>query len=483
LATLPFIVAEMYLRSTGFVDTADLSHDPIFFGGDQAQLFVLNPDSRRFEIPESRSNFFRPASFAAQKPSGTRRVFVLGGSTVQGRPYETETAFPRWLAFRLQAGDPAHAYEVINCGGVSYASYRVARVLDEVLQHAPDAIVIYSGHNEFLEQRSYPEAFARRRSWAASLADRSHLVGALREFAAPAEFTRQPLPSTLTTRLDLVDGMKHYVRDDASRAAVVRHYGITMRRMLSACRDAGVPVVVCMPASEIVETPPFKLQTRTLPAKARARFERHWATARDGSVSPAERLRSCGVCLAIDPEHAGAHFIAGRLHRDQGDASAARRHLVAARDHDVCPLRATTPIMQQLSAACEAFGQSPVRCDRLLDTANASGLPIPDGIPDPDLFVDHVHPTIEGHQRIARSLADRLYQVLAITPDPAAQSEYERLVTEHWRGLDETYFARGKQRLEGLRNWAAGRAGKLSLPETGDRDPAEQDAAEAESPR
>ena len=34
----------------------------------------------------------------------------------------------------------------------------------------------------------------------------------------------------------------------------------------------------------------------------------------------------------------------------------------------------------------------------------------------------------------------------------------DQLVEEHLAALTEAYFARGSQRLEGLRNWAAGRA-------------------------
>ncbi|MEZ5362267.1 MAG: hypothetical protein R2748_07970 [Bryobacterales bacterium] len=45
--------------------------------------------------------------------------------------------------------------EVINAGGVSYASYRVAAVMEELAQYEPDAFLIYSGHNEFLERRTY----------------------------------------------------------------------------------------------------------------------------------------------------------------------------------------------------------------------------------------------------------------------------------------------------------------------------------------
>ena len=45
---------------------------------------------------------------------------------------------------------------MINCGGVSYASYRLGPILDEVLGYEPDLIMLYTGHNEFLEARTYP---------------------------------------------------------------------------------------------------------------------------------------------------------------------------------------------------------------------------------------------------------------------------------------------------------------------------------------
>ena len=36
----------------------------------------------------------------------------------------------------------------------------------------------------------------------------------------------------------------------------------------------------------------------------------------------------------------------------------------------------------------------------------------------------------------------------------------------HLASLVEAYFARGFQRLEGLKKWAAGRAGEISAPDT-----------------
>jgi lysophospholipase L1-like esterase len=453
----------MYLRATHRVDSADLSADPIFEIAGQKPLFVkASPSASHWEIPESRMNFFRPASFVAQKPANLRRVFVLGGSTVQGRPYETETAFPKWLELRLRAADPSRSYEVVNCGGVSYASYRIAILLDEVLSHSPDAIVIYTGHNEFLEERSY-DTISRDQHPLLSVIGQSHLVRRFRSRLRPTPTERQPLSPELRTRLDLVDGMKRYVRDENWRRGVVEHFRMTLGRIIGRCRQAEVPLILCVPTSDVVRTPPIKVLPKPMGDEIRAKFENHWSIARDFQASETERRNACQACLEIDPRHAGAHYIAGMIHWNRMETTEARVHLFAARDDDVCPLRATTAIIDQVIDAARGLDTEPVRCDQLFDQTDSLMRPFPDGIPDPQRFVDHIHPTIAGHQEIAKVIADRLTEVFRIEPVPSADDDYQASALEHLSTLDETYFARGKQRLEGLRNWAAGRAGKLSV--------------------
>jgi hypothetical protein len=136
---------------------------------------------------------------------------------------------------------------------------------------------------------------------------------------------------------------------------------------------------------------------------------------------------------------------------------------LAARDDDVCPLRATAPIIRQIVDAASELETELVRCDQLFDQTDALLRPFPDGIPDPQRFVDHIHPTIAGHQEIAKVISDRLAEVFQIKPLASADDDYQAASLRHLSTLDETYFARGKQRLEGLRNWASGRAGKLSV--------------------
>ncbi len=98
----------------------------------------------------SRRMFFNDQRFSKVKPASGLRVFTLGGSTTYGRPYRDPTSFTGWMRSLVSKASPEAPVEIINAGGISYASYRVARLMEELLAYQPDVFVIYTGHNEFL---------------------------------------------------------------------------------------------------------------------------------------------------------------------------------------------------------------------------------------------------------------------------------------------------------------------------------------------
>ena len=129
--------------------------DPFVGFSSTRPLFELSQDGTRYEISRAHEKFFRRDGFAAVKPPDEFRIFCLGGSTVQGRPFSIETSFTTWLELSLRAAEPGRRWRVVNCGGVSYATYREASIVEEVLRHQPDLFILCTGHNEFLEDRSY----------------------------------------------------------------------------------------------------------------------------------------------------------------------------------------------------------------------------------------------------------------------------------------------------------------------------------------
>ncbi len=299
-------------------------HDDPFVGFRSVRpLFVPSDDGERYEIPKARQVYFRPESFAATKRAHEYRIFCLGGSTVQGRPFAVETAFSTWLELSLAAADPKRKWEVVNCGGVSYASYRLVPILAEVLTYQPDLIILYTGHNEFLEARSFDHIAQRGPIVNASLEAASHLrtftllrEGYLRlrgnSSAAPAE-SRPILPEEVDALLDYRGGLAEYHRDDDWRAGVVAHYRYNLRRMVEMARTAGVEVILVNPVSNLRDCPPFKSAHRAdLSDEQLSEWESAIAAAhrhqRREHYDLYRALELLERACQIDPRHAGGFY-------------------------------------------------------------------------------------------------------------------------------------------------------------------------------
>ena len=473
LSLTPFLLIEMGLRWFAPKSVNESDVDPFVDLQQLQRLFELDSTAGVWQIPDHRMNFFRPATFTVNKAEGTKRIFVLGGSTVQGRPYSTETAFSTWLQLRLQAAFPETNFEVVNVGAISYASYRLSKLLSEVMEHDPDAIVLYTGHNEFLEDREYGDLLEAGPigSWLSSMAGKIRMVSWLQErFRGPPEAVAE-MPREVDARLDHIGGLEKYHRDAQWKAGVEHHFDQTLRDMVRRVKSARIPLWLCMPTCDLVNTPPFKLElAKDLSQQEQDDWQLAWQTANDDRLPTAQRLAACNRCLAIDAMDAGAHYIAGRLLYEEADPDNASRHLIAARDLDVCPLRATTAIEQSVIQIAAQEDIPLILTATLFDLRDADGNRNADGIADPEFFVDHLHPSLTGHQALGKKIAEKMYQhglfadLKRLQNQQAIEQRFETLVEKHLAGLNEAYYERGKQRLEGLRRWAEGRVGQTPKP-------------------
>jgi tetratricopeptide (TPR) repeat protein len=87
--------------------------------------------------------------FLRKKPSNGYRIFVLGESSTAGFPYGNNASFPNVLERGLSNAFPEKRIEVINVAMAAINSYALLDMIDEVVQQSPDAVLIYTGHNEY----------------------------------------------------------------------------------------------------------------------------------------------------------------------------------------------------------------------------------------------------------------------------------------------------------------------------------------------
>ncbi len=454
----PLFLFEIALNLIGWNETNELN-DPYIGFSEIRPLFVLNADGTQYEVSPTRYPFFRPERFGATKQDNEFRVFCLGGSTVQGRPYAIETSFTTWLEFSLQAADPKRKWQVINCGGVSYASYRLVPILKEVLNCDPDLIVLCTGHNEFLEDRTY-ESIKRSPAWinaSHETLSRFKTYCFLRSFGVQnsAKHTRQLLATDVQPELDFTNGLDFYHWDDAWRNDVVKHFEDNLVRMVRLAENANVPIILMNPVNNLKHCAPFKSEHRAgLSDGVRARIAAVVDPAQENQFeTPQDELDQIQALLKSDDQYAKLHFRAGHCLLALNRFDEAREAFVNAKERDVCPLRILQPMQEAIKKMASQY-QVP-----LVDVSEFFRQRVADGIPGRETFVDHVHPTVHGHQLIAGLLFDQMRKLrLVEISNENWRAEQTAKFRTHLESLGTVYFQRGQDRLRSLRRWTKGKS-------------------------
>jgi Flp pilus assembly protein TadD len=467
-----FAAIEAVLRIAG-VPVRDPGDDPfVGFSGTQP-LFVV--DNGIASTAPSKLRFFNQASFPVKKDPDTIRIFCLGGSTTYGHPFDGRTSFPRWLEDLLKASSPDKNFEVINAGGVSYASYRIVPLVREVLQYSPDLIVIADAHNEFLERRTYSGLLDQGRGLLTvrSALEKLNTYQALKRIVEPvlpgaghrpgtasppqtdAQAAQRPtaalqdrqtgkpmLQQEVTAILDRSAGLDLYHRDEEFSKGVVQHFAYNLRAMITLCRNAGVPVILVEPVSNLKDFSPFKSEhgpelTASEKADYRAGLDRGIELSNENRYE--ESLDLIQAAIAKDPLYAEAYYFKGRTLLGLARNAEARENFIKARDLDVCPLRAISDIEDQFEkvareekATLVPFRQMLER--RLSETGDKTG------IPGNESLLDHVHLTIGLHQWLAELISDKMTELNLVHPSRKLTAEDRRALYEKVMGSFDSKF-------------------------------------------
>ena len=421
------------------------------------RVWATNPD---------RLAFFNPQRFPVEKAPGTYRVFALGGSTTAGRPYDHRVAFPRWLELHLTELDPSRRWEVINAGAVSYASYRIAVLMRELVRYRPDLFLLYTGHNEFLEERTYEgvlradPGMRRLRVWLSGRRFYALARHAWLELTRDRSAEPQDLAAEVETRLDAWTGLERYHRDEELERQVVEHFRWNLDRIVALARDGGAEVILVQPVSNLKDFSPFKSEhPEDLPAVAAARFDRLLAEARQALAdgAPETALPLLAEAEALDPLYADLYFRRGRALLALERIPGAEEAFVRAKDLDVAPLRALEPLVAQVAETARLRNLPLVELPALLAEENRrlTG----HSIPGDELLLDHVHPDIPVHRRIAEEIAAVMVERGIARPDPSRteaelRARWQEIYERETAALDREYYARRDLNLAKVLGWA-----------------------------
>jgi tetratricopeptide (TPR) repeat protein len=388
-------------------------------GADDAYLNLVDVPSffaekrirgRRYHVvthPEAYRG--RRILFPAEKDPGTFRIFVLGESASAGWPHPPTEIFSVYLEQALGRAFPERRFEVINVSAHAYAAYRIRLIFENVIRFEPDALVLWTGNNEFLERRSYLRAspLATR---AIALASRSAFFRLLRARVAAAFLPQNSLSAQ--HREHALDDMKARLRqevvslraDPAQLESVKRHYAASVESMVGDAERAGVPMVlVTVPVNLRDWRPNVSIQPLVGAELARWQGEFDAGRAALLRAEADEAVRRLERAVALSPDHAGSHFALARALEARGEWERAFAAYERACDLDGNPFRALSDFDRALREIAGRHANA-----MIADVAGAFRAASAPRAPGFDLFLDYVHPTKAGNLVVARGVFEVL---------------------------------------------------------------------------
>ncbi|MDA1049636.1 MAG: tetratricopeptide repeat protein [Planctomycetota bacterium] len=458
-----FLLFEFGLRLGGVQPVTD-RNDPFAGFSQLPMLEAVEGDGGEQLLTTARGKlvWFNAQTFPRQKPAGTRRVFCVGGSTTYGRPYWDMTSYCGWLRELLPLADSSCDWEVINAGGISYASYRVAAVMEELARYEPDLFIVYSAHNEFLERRTYAGMFeqspvklrvsaalSQTRTWA--LLDR---VLGRQEHVEPTTASSM-FSEEVDEILNHTVGPSDYHRDNQWREDVLQHYELNLQRMAAIAKRAGAKIVFLAPAANEKDCAPFKSEAISGLSDTQVKqFRSHLAGAQEHMAAGQldDAMLSLEQAQVIDDGYAAVHYQMGKALFALGRTEQAHQAFERALDQDVCPLRALPEITASIRRVAHRehvpvvdFGaQMKAKCEKEFGHPCLGA----------EYFLDHVHPTMDVHRQLALWIIEVL-QRERIVADSALSSEAVNAVAQRIDSrIDKTAQGVALRNLAKVLHWA-----------------------------
>lgn len=350
----PFLLlalVELSLIAAGY--NADAQEAFVEYKGDPRYM-VFNHEFVPRYFPSFVPNT-EPTPFRKEKKQNTFRVFVFGGSSALGFPYNFYYSFSNQLEQKLLLNTNGLNVEVINLGMTAVNSYVIRDLSKRVIGYDPDAVIIYAGHNEF-----YGSFGAGTTQF--SLLNSIYLkrvVLWLKNFRL-YQFIEQslssPAPETQKrgTLMSKVIKDSQIERNDEVYKAGIDQFQKNISSTAGWFTDKNIPVYIGTLASNLKDQPPLGDNSGSIEM-----------------YSEAEEL-----------------FAAG-------DTLNALKFYESAKEADGIRFRAPEEINDVIRQISAEEGVHLVNTRAMLRSASKSG------IEDASLFIDHLHPNAAAHRLMA----------------------------------------------------------------------------------
>lgn len=356
--------------------------------------------ARTHRLPALPERFTEPAL-----PHDELSIVVIGASSALGVPYKDWISLGAIVGHELRRVIPSRRFRVDVLAEEGATLEAMHRKLAG-LSRRPDALIVYSGHNEFLARFSLSnrmsyyvdEPWARRRS---AWLERAGRISPLFTLVAQ-NLEKQRVGMIPVNNFGPVETLVgRPVCSPAEAAAVVADFHRRLEAIVADCVRIGCLPILIIPPGNDSSNPNQSYAAPSIRQEARQVLFRRLESIRALEPrDPAGAIAGYREFVADQPTHAEAHYRLARLLDAAGSIAEANRHYILARDHDGLPMRCITPLEAVYHTVASRHERSVV----LVDGPAVLRARSRRGILDAHLFHDNVHPTLTGYVALAEAV-------------------------------------------------------------------------------
>ncbi len=359
------------------------------------EYWVMNPHaSKRYFAQSDHAPVGNFELFRKQKAPGTLRLFVLGESTTIGYPYMHNGSFHRWLQYRLLHAFPQKNVEIINLSMTAVNSYTVLGFAEEMVEYEPDAVLVYTGHNEYYGALGVGSTSRLGSNhtlvrWLLKLQDFRLVQGGGRALAATKKIFReekaigrQTLMKRMAADQSIAYGSEAYRRG-------IRQFETNMNHLCQLLSRRRIPLFISTLVSNEKDLEPFVSD----PGKPASSAEKSYQQA--------------NTCYA------------------KADFARAKKLYVRAKELDMLRFRAPQAINQVIRKLPHQYpGVFLADAQTLFENQS------PHGILGQELLLEHVHPNLYGYALLSETFYQALKRQKIINPEGSSQLSLNTLLQQ-----------------------------------------------------
>ena len=320
----------------------------------------------------------------SQRQHDSFRIFVYGGSTVEGMPIK-DFGFVSQLEFWLGEMYPEKPFEVYNFGLSGRPSAYVLSMVEETVTLEPDLLIVLTGHNEFLSRNI--EGFADQIE--AGFA----LTRVLIRLSSTVKSAFPQRPKNHVTPI-----LEGYDRDSVLFKNKVQEYLNNLESIVQIARENSKPLLLLTAPSNVSDWPPLYkgLATNSYGVVNEPLIEKIDGFLANGISG--QDIESIQKLTQAYGDHPILLYLQAKARVAAGDYNRARILYSNAKDLDPIPWRVLTDFNQAIREYAKMDGVYLVDIEKRFQQQSVNGLV---GF---SLIADNCHPTPLGNTIITRDI-------------------------------------------------------------------------------